>query len=521
MLASAGAWNALSTEYTEVAEELSALVGGVQASAWEGPSAESYVAANAPYVAWLLQAAAKSTAMATQQQTAATAYTAALAAMPTLPELAANHAIHAVLLATNFFGINTIPIALNEADYVRMWIQAATTMTTYQAVSTAAVAAAPPTTPAPQIVKADATGLPWYDWTLKFTYPVVAKFVELLGYNPPPLQVLEHILAQYANGYPIASGSWLQQIEAYWATTFGGPGSIVDASPAQNIFFFYFNLVYLLPADIHAVLQGTPAQIFSLETIAALFKQVIMTLGNVIGLGNFAVQNPAYLTPLLPLLTPGLAGTAGFAGLAGLAQQAAALPIVDVPAPVPGAPLPAFAASPTPLATPTGAPAPAPAPAPTAVAASPAPAPPPPAAPPPLPPATPGGFPYLVGDFDMGVQASARAKTDEPLYRSGTKAPVVPAAATREAAPARRRRRTKVEMLGRGYEYMDLDQDLDSVAMASDQSAGPLGFAGTAAKGSAGRAAGLATLPGDEFGSGPTMPMLPDSWGETEKGESS
>lgn len=152
MLVAAGQWQTLSTQYNSAAAELAQILAGVQAGSWQGSSADQYVAAHLPYLAWLERAAIHSELSAAAHQRAAAGYSAALAAMPTLIELTANHTRHALLLATNFLGINAIPLAVTEADYVRMWVQAAETMTVYEAVSSTALAEVPAAEPPPRIL---------------------------------------------------------------------------------------------------------------------------------------------------------------------------------------------------------------------------------------------------------------------------------------------------------------------------------------------------------------------------------
>ena len=133
MLQAAAAWESLALSLECQADELAASLSQLPAT-WTGAASEQAIASMTPAVMWLRTTSMQAHKRSLQAAAQAAAHTTALAATPPIPEIEQNHITQALLQATNFFGINAVPIALNEEDYfVRMWNQAAVAMDSYNA----------------------------------------------------------------------------------------------------------------------------------------------------------------------------------------------------------------------------------------------------------------------------------------------------------------------------------------------------------------------------------------------------
>jgi len=137
MLQAAAGWEALAVFLESQADELAGSLAALS-STWSGTASERAVAATMPMVVWLRTTALQAQKRAMQATSQASSYATAMATTPPIPEIEENHVTHAVLESTNFLGINTVPIGMNEADYfIRMWNQAAFAMDGYQAETVA------------------------------------------------------------------------------------------------------------------------------------------------------------------------------------------------------------------------------------------------------------------------------------------------------------------------------------------------------------------------------------------------
>ncbi|MBA0048025.1 PPE domain-containing protein [Mycobacteroides sp. LB1] len=451
LLAAAAEWSSLGANYTAAADELRAILAATHAGAWQGPSAETYVAAHVPYLAWLTRVGIESNARAVQHEISASAYGAALAMMPTLAELAANHATHAALVATNFFGINTIPIVAIEADYIRMWVQAATTMASYQGASEVAMSSTPHSTPAPSILNGH-----------------------------------DH---DHDDGH--GHGDLDPTDPEWWLDVAGEMG--------EHFKLLLNNLL----TDPAALLTNLPMVLADVTFHAAQLASTI---------GQFA---PALIQPALALAVANLGWAAGFAGLAGVQPSPEALAAEPSPAePAPTVAPPGTAPTTSPSSAPAPAPASGNAPAPTAPSPAPSPSPPPPVGDPGFSfPYAVGGGPRIGAGSVIGSHARTRASSAARTSASEQAATAATAAArqTRRRRDRAKQKDHAFEYMDLdATPASDSGAGSDSTS-ASHRGAGPMGFTGTSSR-TATTATGLTTLGRDEFSNGARAPMIPNTW---------
>lgn len=187
MIDAAGAWQELGAALEAAASSYASELASTTAT-WRGPSALAMAQAFEPYLAWLRATAVQCQEIATSVEivTAAFELTHWTVVHPSV--VAANRARLALLLATNFFGVNAPAIAETEAEYNAMWVNNSTAMYRYGATSLNAVKlsqlSSPPQVANPSAVSVQAPIAPTANALTSSSTTGTGSVLDALGVTP-------------------------------------------------------------------------------------------------------------------------------------------------------------------------------------------------------------------------------------------------------------------------------------------------------------------------------------------------
>lgn len=240
MIEAAGAWQELSAELEAAASSYTAELATL-AGTWQGPSSVAMVQAFEPYLAWLRTTAAQCQEIAASVETVTAAFELTHWTVVHPSVVAANRARLAMLLATNFFGINAPAIAETEAEYNAMWMNNSAAMYRYGATSLNAVKLSPLSSPPPvanpSVVSTQATMVPAAN-ALIGSSANTQSIIDALGVTPfDPNKGWFGYTSIWgwqfiASGFPVNLLSYLAQLNA--AQALSGVGADIGQGLAEG-----------------------------------------------------------------------------------------------------------------------------------------------------------------------------------------------------------------------------------------------------------------------------------------------
>ncbi|OJZ70084.1 hypothetical protein BRW65_21295 [Mycobacterium paraffinicum] len=321
MIEAAGMWQELSAELEAAASSYTAELAEL-AGTWQGPSSMAMAQAFEPYLAWLRATAAQCQEIAASVETVTAAFELTHWTVVHPSVVAANRARLAMLLATNFFGINAPAIAETEAEYTAMWVNNSAAMYRYGATSLNAVKlsqfSSPPPVANPSGVSAQAAVLPTATATTQTTANLAAasstsdagSILDALGVTPyDPNAGWFGYFSTWGNqfiagGFPINLLSYVAQINA--AQALQGVGSDIGQGLAEGSAALSSAEVNLANALSSGGLGLTPRGAMGVSVLVGKLSMPPATVGMLPG-----AQPPVQLAAAVSPLPPGGAQPSG------------------------------------------------------------------------------------------------------------------------------------------------------------------------------------------------------------------